>query len=185
MYAFFHPALAQTRDHSRPNYTGTHSLSYDTLVQTWNKWHYIKCSVVSLVRHFVWKVTVVSLGSRVLADWLIQTHKRVLFNRWTKHNMRIFGVIPMEMRCRTRTPFVKKNSVYYDKTQPANFWGKCCFDTETLLTKELNQKQTGILNLIFHHLSVVELLVCSLQKELTPKICMLCFVIINSILFVM
>ena len=52
---------------------------------------YIKCSVVSLVHHLVWKVTGVSLRSRVLADWLIQTHKRALFNRWTKHNMRILG----------------------------------------------------------------------------------------------
>ena len=37
MYAFLHPALAQTRDFSRSNYTCTYFLIYDTSVHTWNK----------------------------------------------------------------------------------------------------------------------------------------------------
>jgi len=37
MYAFLRPALTQTRDYSRSNYTCTHFLSYDTLVHIWNK----------------------------------------------------------------------------------------------------------------------------------------------------
>ena len=35
---FLHPALAQTRDYSRSNYTCKHFLIYDTPVHTWNKW---------------------------------------------------------------------------------------------------------------------------------------------------
>ena len=37
MYAFLHPALAQTRDNSRSNYTCTHFLIYDTPVHTWRE----------------------------------------------------------------------------------------------------------------------------------------------------
>ena len=34
---FLHPALAQTRDYSRSNYTYMHLVIYDTPVPTWNK----------------------------------------------------------------------------------------------------------------------------------------------------
>ena len=37
MIFLLHPALAQTRDYSRSNYTCTHILSYDTPVHTGNK----------------------------------------------------------------------------------------------------------------------------------------------------
>ena len=50
------------------------------------------------------------------------------------------------------------------------------------ITKQLNQKQISVLHLIFHRLTVVLVLICSLKKELTPKIRMMCFVIINSVL---
>ena len=50
-------------------------------------------------------------------------------------------------------------------------------------TAKLNQKQISILHLIFHHLTVVCLLFCSLKKGITPNICMLCFVLMNSIFF--
>ena len=48
MYAFLHPALAQTRDYSRSSYTGTTFLSYDTPVRTWNKMKF---------RHQTWHET--------------------------------------------------------------------------------------------------------------------------------
>ena len=67
---------------------------------------------------------------------------------------------------------------------------------QTNTTKRLNQKRIGILHLSLLLLlkttttskqnknkKHVYLLFCSLKKGLTPKICMLCFVIINSILF--
>ena len=50
-------------------------------------------------------------------------------------------------------------------------------------TAKLNQKQISILHLIFHNLTVVCVLFCSLKKGITPNICMLCFVLMNSILF--
>ena len=37
MYTFVYPALAQTRDFSRSNYTGKNILSYDTPLHTWRK----------------------------------------------------------------------------------------------------------------------------------------------------
>ena len=51
-------------------------------------------------------------------------------------------------------------------------------------TKQLNQKQISALYLIFNHLTVVSVLFCSLKKGLTPKIRMLCFVIIMSVPFI-
>ena len=50
------------------------------------------------------------------------------------------------------------------------------------ITKQLNQKQISVLRLIFHRLTVVLVLICSLKKELNPSIRMMCFVIINSVL---
>ena len=55
-------------------------------------------------------------------------------------------------------------------------------DTETT---ELDEKQVSIavLHLIFHSLTVAQVLFCSLKKGITPKICMVCFVLVNSLLF--
>ena len=60
---------------------------------------------------------------------------------------------------------VKKNAIYYDKTQQANFHGKLLFQATNLLLAEMydyvvlvssqNQKQISILHLIFHRLTVV------------------------------
>ena len=45
----------------------------------------------------------------------------------------------------------------------------------------ISQKQICILHLIFHRISVAEVLFCSFKKRLTPKIWMSCLVIINSL----
>ena len=43
--------------------------------------------------------------------------------------------------------------------------------------------QISILHLVFHRLTVVKVLFCSLKKGITRKIRMLCFVLINNVLF--
>jgi len=48
--------------------------------------------------------------------------------------------------------------------------------------KPAQPKERSVLHLLLHHLSVVEVLFCSLKKGITPKIRLLCFVMINSVL---
>ena len=50
-------------------------------------------------------------------------------------------------------------------------------------TKQINQNQVGSLHLIFHCLTVVQVLFCNLEKGVTLKIHLLCFVIVNTVLF--
>ena len=57
-----------------------------------------------------------------------------------------------------------------------------CFRLDTKTT-QLNQMQISILHLVFHRLTVVKVLFCSLKKGITRKIRMLCFVLINNVLF--
>ena len=56
MYTFLHPALAQTRDYSRSNYTCTRFLSYATPVHTWNKWSLV-------IKHDMRQVGIIIGGS--------------------------------------------------------------------------------------------------------------------------
>ena len=56
--------------------------------------------------------------------------------------------------------------------------------TPTQQNKIAEPKQIlSVLHIIFHCLTVVKVLFCSFEKGLTPKICTLCFVVINSVLF--
>ena len=41
------------------------------------------------------------------------------------------------------------------------------------------------LHLIFHHLTVDYVSFCRLVKVINPKICILCFVLINNVLYVL
>ena len=49
-------------------------------------------------------------------------------------------------------------------------------------TTQLNQKHISVLHLIFHRLTVVQVLFRRLKRGLTATILMLCFVLINSVL---
>ena len=89
--AFLHPALAQTRNYSRSNYTCTHFLIYDTAVHTWNKLN-------SVVKHNVsqagmkvdtWDYEIISskhlVGKCVLngRDNIVKRFRRVTRERQT------------------------------------------------------------------------------------------------------
>ena len=61
-----------------------------------------------------------------------------------------------------------------------------CFHTShcentSQYNKQVNQKQISILHLIFHRLTVVYVLLCSLKEGIAPKIRKLCSVKINSV----
>ena len=89
---FLHPALAQTMDYTRFNYTCTHFLIYDTAVHTWNKWS-------SVVKHDVsqagmkvdtWGYEIISskhlVGKCVLngRDNIVKRFRRVTRDRQTE-----------------------------------------------------------------------------------------------------
>ena len=81
----------------------------------------------------------------------------------------------VKIRCKTLIPF------------RLTFFGMLvCFHTSQCentnqYNKQVNQKQISILHLIFHRLTVVYVLLCSLKEGIAPKIRMLCSVKINSV----
>ena len=68
-------------------------------------------------------------------------------------------------------------------TIAAKKYNKCFQALDTKTTNCTLQINVLVLHLTFHHLTVVKVSFCNLMKGITPKICMLCFVLINSVLF--
>ena len=83
------------------------------------------------------------------------------------------------MRCFVKTDHPKRDK--HLTTHMSQLLFKCCF--VACKRKQVIQKQISILPLIFNRLTVVEVLFCSLKRRINPKIRMLCFVIMYSLLF--
>ena len=83
------------------------------------------------------------------------------------------------MRCFVKTDHPERDK--YLTTHMSQLLFKCFF--VAWKRNQVIQKQISILPLIFNRSTVVEVLFCSLKKGITPKIRMLCFVLMYSLLF--